>query len=121
MSPAALITAAQVLDELERHKGKESGIHVRDLVACITNLSLPAPALERRAREFIAELRMVGHPICGKPEAGYFIAATVEELEETFRYLRARAISSLLLESRMRKVSLPALIGQINFFNVIDS
>ena len=121
MSAAVSITPAQVLAELERHVGKENGVHVRDLVAHITGLSVPAPALERRAREFIADLRMEGRPICGKPEAGYFMAENVAELEETFRYLRARAVSSLLLESRMRKVSLPALVGQIDFSNATTS
>lgn len=108
------ITAAEVLAELEKHVGKSTGIHVRDLVARVTGLVATAAAQERRARELISELRQQGHRICGKPESGYFMAATHEELLETCDYLRRRALTGLVIESQMRRISMPELLGQIN-------
>jgi len=108
------LTAAQVLAELRTCVGRAHGLHVRDLVARITGRSTPAPAQERRAREHVAALRLQGEHICGKPDTGYFMAATAAELDETCRYLRSRAVSGLLIESRMRRVSMPALLGQLS-------
>lgn len=42
------------------------------------------------------------------------MAASPAELDETCRYLRSRAVSGLLIESRMRRVSMPALLGQLS-------
>ncbi|MBN8755197.1 MULTISPECIES: hypothetical protein [Variovorax] len=110
----ASINAQQVLAELRTRPGRDNGIHVRDLVARITGQAAPAPALERRVREFVSALRLQGEQICGKPDTGYFMAASAAELDETCRYLRSRAVSGLLIESRMRRVSMPALLGQLS-------
>jgi hypothetical protein len=108
----ASINAQQVLAELRTRPGRDNGIHVRDLVARITGQAAPAPALERRVREFVSALRLQGEQICGKPDTG--MAASAAELDETCRYLRSRAVSGLLIESRMRRVSMPALLGQLS-------
>ena len=44
-------------------------------------------------RAAITELRLGGTAVCGTPQAGYFIAATPEELDETCEYLHARAMT----------------------------
>ncbi|MCZ7655553.1 MAG: hypothetical protein M5R42_16810 [Rhodocyclaceae bacterium] len=49
----------------------------------------------------------------GTPRDGYYIAASGEELEATCQFLRSRAMHSLVLESRLRNVPLPDLIGQM--------
>lgn len=108
------ITPAQVLTELSHHIGKEAGIHVRDLVARITGQILPNEPMERRVRQIVTELRMDGAHICGHPSSGYYMAETPEELEQTLQFLRSRALSSLTLESRMRRISMPELLGQLN-------
>jgi methylphosphotriester-DNA--protein-cysteine methyltransferase len=118
---APFITADQLLAELLAHVGKDEGIHVRDLVARITGLTVNPAAQERRVRTLITELRKAGHRICGKPESGYFMAATAEELQETCMYLRSRAISTLEIECRMRQVSMPDLLGQLKFSTDINS
>ena len=52
--------------------------------------------------------------ICGKPETGYFIAETPQEIDKLcIRYLEARALHSLKLSSRLRKIPLPVLAGQL--------
>lgn len=107
------ITPAQVLSELQYHIGKTTGIHVRELTQRITGQLVTEPQ-ERKVRQVISDLRMDGAHICGHPATGYFMAATPEELEETLQFLRSRSLTTLMLESRMRRVSMPDLLGQIH-------
>lgn len=107
------ITPAQVLTELSHHIGQANGIHVRELVTRITGQAVSCALLERRIRTIVTELRMDGAHICGHPVTGYYMAETPAELEQTLQFLRSRAMSSLTLESRMRRVSMPELLGQI--------
>ncbi len=97
---------ARVLAALSLHPGRHNGIGARDL-AQVLGLSM------RELRAAISELRMEGIAVCGTPETGYFIAATPEELEETCAFLRDRALHSLTLESKLRHVPLPELLGQL--------
>lgn len=108
------ITPAQVLTALSHHKGKASGIHVRDLVSRITGQLINSEALERSVRKLVTDLRLEGHPICAHPATGYFMAATAEELDETCNFLRSRAMSSLKAESRLRRISMAELLGQFS-------
>ncbi len=68
---------------------------------------------ERTLRSLISAARESGVAIAGTPETGYFIARTHAELEQCCQFLRARAMHSLLIESRLRKVALPELLGQL--------
>jgi hypothetical protein len=68
---------------------------------------------KRHIRTLVTELRMDGIAVCGHPKTGYFIAATADELEATCKFLRSRAMHSLVLEARLRHVPLPELIGQL--------
>lgn len=68
---------------------------------------------ERTLRNLITELRSEGMAICGTPETGYFTAETAEELQETCTFLRSRALRSLYLESRLKKIPLAQLLGQM--------
>jgi hypothetical protein len=106
------ITPEQVLAELSYHRGKSSGIHVRDLLMRITGQLTNAEALERSVRKLVTDLRLEGHPICAHPSTGYFMAVTAEELDETCNFLRSRAMSSLKAESRLRRISVAELLGQ---------
>jgi len=108
------ITPAQVLAELQHHIGKANGIHVRELVRRIAGESEVCEALERRVRDIVTELRKEGRHVCATPSAGYFMAATAEELDETCSFLHDRAMTSLVQISRMKNVSLPDLRGQLH-------
>ena len=68
---------------------------------------------ERHVRTLVSELRAEGVAVCGHPKTGYFIAATPAELERTCEFLRSRAMHSLVLESKLRHVPLPELLGQL--------
>lgn len=107
------ITPAQVLTELSHHIGEVNGIHVRDLVVRITGQQVSCAMLERHIRTVVTDLRLDGAHICGTPNTGYYMAETPAELEKTLQFLRSRAMSSLMLESRMRRVSMPELLGQL--------
>lgn len=92
---------------LARHIGSRNGIRADHLAAELG-------CTERKLRDFISELREEGVAVCGHPSTGYYIAATADELESTCQFLRARAMHSLVLESRLRKIPLPDLLGQLH-------
>lgn len=98
---------ALVLAVLSRHIGRGNGISVRELEQQLD-------MLPRQIRMLISDLRADGHAVCGTPKDGYYIAATPEELERTCEFLRARAMHSLVLESKLRKIPLPDLLGQLH-------
>lgn len=100
------MNANQMLNLLSRHQGRENGIGARELADQV-GLS------QRRVRLFISALREDGIAICGTPSTGYFIPVTPEELGESCAFLEHRALHSLRLLSRMKKVSLPDLLGQL--------
>jgi biotin operon repressor len=97
----------RLLQLLSGHIGQENGLPAKMLGAIIGTT-------ERQVRKLISALRMEGAAICGTPETGYFIAATAEELDETCQFLRHRAMHSLQLESRLRNIPMPDLLGQLH-------
>jgi len=100
-------TNDQLVTLLSRHIGKGNGIGVKDIARQIG-------ANERHVRAMVSDLRDEGLAVCGTPRHGYYIAATPEELEETCAFIRKRAMHSLCLESRLRKIPLPDLLGQLH-------
>jgi hypothetical protein len=101
-----MATTTQLLTALSSHIGRDKGI-------CARQLSGRLDTPERRVRELVTEARLEGAAICGHPRDGYFMAETAEELEETCKFLRARALQSLLVESKLRKLTLADLLGQM--------
>jgi len=100
-------TRHDVMAALARHVGAQRGIRADELAQLLgTN--------ERKLRDFISELRADGVAVCGHPSTGYYIAATASELEDPCRFLRSRAMHSLVLEARLRKIPLPDLLGQLH-------
>lgn len=98
---------ALVLGVLSRHVGRGNGISMR-------NLEIQTDMLARNIRLHISDLRDDGHAVCGTPRDGYFIAETPEELEETCEFLRNRAMHSLGLEAKLRKIPMGDLLGQLH-------
>lgn len=101
------MTANNLLTLLSHHIGRGNGLGVKAIAA---QLDIDP----RQVRVHVTDLRLGGHAVCGTPKHGYFIAQTGEELEETCRFIRARSMHGLVLESRMRKIPLPDLIGQLH-------
>lgn len=106
------IAKHRVLKVLSRHIGKASGVCAEHLVIACANRAAEPRDL-RRLRKLIQELRMEGYHVCAHPSTGYFMAANADELDYTCVFLYDRAMSSLQQISRMKKVSLPDLKGQL--------
>lgn len=102
-----MATANQLLSTLAHHIGKGNGINVKRLADMLSS----SP---RHVRKLVSELRGTGHAVCGTPTDGYYIAATADELQHTCAFLRRRAMHSLILESRLMKIPLADLIGQLH-------
>ncbi|MHB1053500.1 MAG: hypothetical protein ACYCZT_10585 [Thiobacillus sp.] len=82
--------------------------------ASVDALARQLDIMPRHVRSLVSDLRMDGIAVCGTPRTGYYIAATPEEMEETCQFLRNRAMHSLQLESRLRKIPMPDLLGQLH-------
>ncbi|KIO49617.1 HTH domain-containing protein [Nitrosospira sp. NpAV] len=102
-----MTTPNQVLFTLSSHIGKGHGISVKQLSTLVG-------VNPRMVRLYVSQLREDGYAVCGTPRTGYYMAETADDLEETCKFLRGRAMHSLVLESRLRKISLPDLLGQIH-------
>jgi hypothetical protein len=88
--------------------------------ALASNLGVGAAALAlrlqvspRKLRKLISLAREDGVAICGLPSTGYFVPETAEELQQSCQFLEHRAMHSLRKLSRMRKLALPVLLGQL--------
>lgn len=101
-----MATENELLTVLSGHIGRDNGARVEVLATTLK-------VTERRVREFVSQLREQGYAVCGHPTTGYYMASKSSEIEETCQFLRARAMHSLHLEAKMRKISLPDLIGQM--------
>lgn len=97
----------KLINVLADHQGRERGI---DAAALATKMGVS----KRQLRKLISQARDgEGFAICGHPSHGYYMATTPEELQASCKFLETRALHSLRLLSRMRKVSLPDLLGQL--------
>lgn len=106
MTQLALDLRTSVLTVLQRHIGADHGITA-------LRLALAAGITTREVRAQVSALREDGIAVCGHPRTGYFIARTPAELETTVEYLKGRALHSLRLASRLTRIPLPDLIGQL--------
>lgn len=100
------MNAAGLLNVLSQHQGRERGISVAEL-------AVKAGISERQVRTLVSQLRREGTAICAKPKTGYFLAVTPDELRESCAFLHSRAMTSLLLASRIQNIALPDLLGQL--------
>lgn len=101
-----MTTVTQLLNALASHQGRASGI-------AADALARQLGVTPRHLRKLISAAREDGIAICGKPASGYFMPVTPEELQETCAFLEHRAMHSLRKLSRMKKVALPILMGQL--------
>lgn len=108
------ITPAKVLQALSRHIGRNNGVRVDRLVAEITCAPGHNEAAERQVRDAVVHLRNEGHHVCAHPSNGYYMAANLEELNETCSFLVERAMTTLKQVAAMKRISLPDLHGQLH-------
>lgn len=70
----------------------------------------------RSIRKLIELTRREGIPICSlrkKNFHGYYLAGAGSELEEYCKRLRKEALKKLAMEARLRKITLPQLINEL--------
>jgi biotin operon repressor len=106
MNQFALDPKTAVLDALRNHIGAANGITAEALASAIG-------MNKREIRAQVSALREEGIAVCGHPKTGYFIAANAEELDTTVEFLKSRAMHSLHLASRLTKIPLVDLLGQL--------
>ncbi|MBX3634724.1 MAG: HTH domain-containing protein [Rubrivivax sp.] len=101
-----MCTVTQLLQAMSRHQGAANGVSAATLA---TRLGVEP----RQLRKLISAAREDGIAICGRPSTGYYMPATPQELQAACEFLRRRALHSLRALSRMQRVSLPVLCGQL--------
>jgi biotin operon repressor len=106
MNQLFLDQKAAVLAALQGHIGAAHGVTAKDLAMWVGTS-------DREVRAQVSALREEGIAVCGHPRTGYFIAQTPAELQTTVEYLTSRALHSLRLASRLTRIPLPDLIGQL--------
>lgn len=99
-------TKNDVMAKLVFHIGAINGIRAADLARELGTT-------ERRLRALITELIEDGVGVCGHPSTGYYIARTPAELEATIEFHKSRALHELHKASRLSKIPLPDLVGQL--------
>jgi hypothetical protein len=98
---------AHLINVLADHRGRDRGIGVQGLAGKLKTS-------QRAVRHLVSEAREMGVAICAMPEVGYFVADNADEIEACCKFLRSRAMHSLHLESRLRQIPLPDLLGQLH-------
>jgi len=70
----------------------------------------------RRLRKLVERIRKEGVPVCSMTNGGggYYLASAGSELDGYCQRLRKSALKKLAVEAKLRKVGLPALLGQIS-------
>lgn len=106
------INPTTTLAALARHIGAANGVTADQLAYEILHQQ-PHEAELRALREAVVYLRLEGHHVCAHPSAGYYVAESAEELDDTCAFLYERAMTSLKQVAAMKRVSLPDLRGQL--------
>lgn len=112
LRPRQPVDRTGVLGVMARHIGAARGVSVGNLVYELTGQP-PTLSAERQVRDVMLSLRLDGYHVCAHPSTGYFMAASSTELEATCRFLVDRAMASLTQVSRMKRIALPDLYGQL--------
>ena len=104
--------------ELSKHVGKSNAISMVELYKRVFGKEPPDKISgTRQLRQLITKLRKEeGIPICSttnKEGGGYYLASAGADLEEYCKRLRRRALKALAMEAKLRKMTLPQLLGQI--------
>lgn len=68
----------------------------------VNTLAFVLDTTPRAVRKLREELVEAGVPVCAHPRDGYYIAATWEEVEATYDWLRSRGLHTLSLASKLR-------------------
>ena len=89
----------------------------------IWDLSIMLGMNDRRMRQIIRQMRLMGYPIGSSSNrpAGYFDMQTVPDAEETARQFLNRGLKNLRIYWKIEKCTLPDLLGQVKMELEIDA
>jgi len=110
--------SSKVLAVLTRHVGRENAIGMGELYARVYGRPWRNRINDtRELRRIITELRYDGALIGetrSRQGGGYYLARSTSELEEFFSRRTREAIKKLYMVSRMKKIALPEMLGQLS-------
>lgn len=109
--------AGKLLQVLALHVGREHAIDMGELYTRVFGRTVSHKINESRdIRKLITALRRKGIPIGSTSKrngGGYYLVRASSELDEYCSALRQRALRALVMEARLRKMSMPELLGQM--------
>ncbi len=106
---------ATILRFLEAHQGRDFAISRARLVEKINEGCAPPDEVnERTIRQTIKHLVERHGEWIGSCCKGYFMIQTDQELLAACKYYHGYALSLLHVEAKLRKISMPALLGQLS-------
>ncbi len=108
---------SRLLMLMPRHIGRSKSIGMGELYERVFGESYDHRINDtKRLRKIVTELRNEGVPICSTSDrfgGGYYLASAGSELADFCEKLREQALRKLAMEAKIRKISLPELIGQL--------
>lgn len=111
------VVKAKLLESLSRHVGVEKAMGMTDLFETVYQRPVSDRINDtRELRKVITTLRLDGVPIGSvtRPDGGgYYLAAAGSELEDYLSRLHQRGLKALVLESKIRGISLLDLLDRI--------
>ena len=103
--------------EMARHVGEENAVGMDVLYEIV--FGRPAEHKinsTRMLRKLITAERKKGTPIMSTSTVsggGYYLPRTGQEMEDYLGRIHSRALRALVMEARLRKTTLPTLLGQM--------
>ena len=95
------------INVMQNHIGKANAISGEDLARGLGT----SPREMRKMTDAVID---EGIALCSHPANGYWIAQNATELEATCQFHRQRALHELSKEAKLRKLTLPDLLGQLH-------
>jgi len=103
--------------ELTSHIGQANAVGMAELYGAVYGETWENRINDtRKLRKLITDMRREGVAICSVSDSsggGYFLAAAGSELKDYLRRSKIRALRILSRVSRIQKISLPELLGQM--------
>jgi hypothetical protein len=108
----------RLFDVLSRHLGKENAIGMDVLHEVIFDETVSHKINDtKKTRILITALRSQGRAIgsnSSKNGGGYYLPRAGSELDDYCKRMHRRALRILAMEAKIRNISMPELVGQMN-------
>ena len=108
----------KALVTLQKHKGRQNAISMKDLYEQVFEKECKDKISSTRGiRKILTELRELGFPVCSAMtggKRGYYIAELAEEIQDFCKTMEKRAIKTLMIVSKIKKLPLPEYLGQLS-------